>query len=124
MRTLVLAVLAATLSLGTSFAVAQDRERIRLREAPRPIQQYVMNILRERGMQPSNDMVLAITTSDCPDNCNDKVAGGMCLCTPDSSGNCPSGTEKVPNEESCRVRPSAGNISGGGLTQPLQIQMP
>jgi hypothetical protein len=124
MRIRHLAIIVAVIFFVTFSVAANAQERGPLREAPRFIREAAVQTLRELGIRPNDEMTYGITTDDCPSNCNDSVGGGFCFCDLDDDGDCPEGSDKVPTEERCRVKPDTVELTGGGLQEPLEVQIP
>lgn len=122
-----------TLILGLSLGAASAGEAgkpMRIKNLPPPLRAMVIEQLQKMGIEPKGAMTYASDSTDkCPSNCNGSSGGGFCYCDPDSSGNCPSGTEKggSPGEEYCKVRMpkgigGGGVVGGGGLPQMMAIE--
>ena len=121
------AAFAFSLAVVSTAAFADGKEgRYQIGKLPPELQKLVYMGLRDKGVEGNGKMMLYITTSDCPSNCNDKVAGGSCLCDKED-GKCPEGSSPVggdnPGKE-CRHTPDRGIVSGGGLADPVQVLMP
>ena len=124
-----------SLAIGfTSQAVAQDKSpktkqfSTSANKLPKDMQNRILSILKERGIKIKNlaSAQASASTKNCPSSCNGSAGGGFCFCSPDSSGACPTGTEKggSPGSEYCKVRMPKLSVGINGVPEPVVVQMP
>jgi len=107
-------------------APESKRFKVQVLKLPPQLRRPLVAYLKEKGIEVTDAITLAASTDDCPSTCNDSAGGGFCYCKPDDEGNCPSGTEKggTPDDPYCKAKMEKGVISGGGINDPLEVQMP
>lgn len=117
---LVLMVSATALTSTVVFAEGKSG-KYRFSQLHPQMQKAVKVELRKLGIDLTPSATAGLTTSDCPSDCDDKVAGGFCYCDP-VAGKCPGSSEET-SDGKCKAKPKSLTVDsdGGGPAQAVVV---